>query len=113
MRVTRTFAISILTIGLAMAPAQGGTDEPGERSLTETLDDALQGLIDQMKPAFEDLVETFKVLEEIDSIEYYESPEILPNGDVLMRRREDAPPLLRGDDGEADEDQPVPPSVKI
>jgi hypothetical protein len=113
MRVTRIFALTILTVGLAMAPAFGDSGKSGERPLTETLDDAIQGLFDQMKPTFEGLIETFKVLEEIDSIENYENPEILPNGDVIMRRREDTPPLPRDDDSDADEDQQTQPSVKI
>jgi len=113
MRVTSVLALSILTVGLAMAPAHVGAEESDERSLSETLDDALQGFMEQMKPAFEELVETFKVLEEIDGIEYYERPEILPNGDIIIRRREDAPPLLHEDDDEADTDPEAQPGVKI
>jgi hypothetical protein len=113
MRVTKVFAISILAVVLAMASARAGSEDPGDRSLYETLDDALQGLMERMSPAFEELLETFKVLEEIDSIEHYERPEILPNGDIIMRRREDAPPLLREDDDDADTSPEVHPGVKI
>jgi len=113
MRVTRILALSILTVGLAMAPASGGSDTFGERSLSKTLNETLQGLMGQMKPAYEDLVEALKVFEEIDSFKNYERPEILPNGDVIIRRREDAPPLSRDDDSEADKDPQSQPGVKI
>jgi hypothetical protein len=43
-------------------------------------------------------METLEVLENIDSIEHYERPEILPNGDIFIRRRDDAPPLPESDD---------------
>ena len=47
------------------------------------------------------------MLEKIDSFENYERPEILPNGDIIIRRREDAPPLPRDDGKEPDEEQGV------
>ena len=56
-----------------------------------------------MKPALDELLETLEVLEGIDSIEHYQRPEMLPNGDIIMRRREDAqplPPPLPRDGGE-------------
>ena len=101
MRTAPVLAISILVAGLALAPAYGGppgtgTDpgaDPGDRSLSERLDEALRGLMEQMKPVLDELLETLEVLEGIDSIEHYQRPEMLPNGDIIMRRREDAPPL--------------------
>ncbi len=103
MRKTRFLAISIVAAGLVIAPAYGGSteDEAGteDRPLTEQLDDLFRNLMEQMKPALDELLETLEVLEGIDSIEHYERPEILPNGDIIIRRREDAPPLPH-DDGE-------------
>ena len=46
----------------------------------------LQALVDEMGPAFAE------VFEQIDSITYYQPPEILPNGDIVFRRNADAPP---------------------
>ncbi len=107
MRAARVLAISILTAGLAIAPAYGGTEDSGadteDRPLSEQLDEVFRDLMEQMKPALDELLETLEVLEGIDSIEHYERPEILPNGDIIIRRREDAPPLPRPlphDDGE-------------
>jgi hypothetical protein len=48
-------------------------------------------MMDHMKPALDDLLDTLEVFEQIDGLEYYERPEILPNGDIIIRRRDDAP----------------------
>lgn len=97
MRTARLLAVSTLAASLAIAPAYGGSAESGEgadgRPLSEELDKVFRGLMEQMKPALDELLETLEVLENIDSIEHYERPEILPNGDIIIRRREDAPPL--------------------
>ena len=101
MRTACFLAISTLAAGLAIAPAYGGSDDTGEgageRPLSEELDEVFRDLMEQMKPALNELLETLQVLEGIDSIEHYERPEILPNGDIIIRRREDAPPLPKND----------------
>jgi hypothetical protein len=101
MRTARLIAISTLAIGLAIAPAYGGSADSGEgagdRQLSEELDKLFRGLMEQMKPALDELLETLEVLENIDSIEHYERPEIMPNGDIIIRRREGAPPLEQND----------------
>jgi len=106
MRAARVLAISVVAAGLAIAPAFGGPADTGagaeDRPLSEQLDEAFRSLMEKMTPALDELLETFEVLEEIDSIKHYESPEILPNGDIIIRRREDAPPLLRDDGTEQD-----------
>jgi hypothetical protein len=102
MRTARLLAISTLVSVLALAPAYGGSGDTDDRPLSEQLDEAFRELMEQMKPALDDLLETLEVLEGIDSIEHYQRPEILPNGDIIIRRREDAPPLphpLPHDDG--------------
>ncbi len=107
MRTARVLAISMLALGLAIAPANGGSEDIGadteDRPLSEQLDEVFRNLIERMKPALDELLETLEVLEGIDSIEHYQRPEILPNGDIIIRRREDAPALPRPlphDDGE-------------
>jgi hypothetical protein len=104
MRTIRVLAISIVAAGLATAPVYGGSEDTGDRPLSEQLDEALRGLIEQMKPALDEFLGTLEVLEGIDSIEHYRRPEILPNGDIIIRRREDAPPLPRDDGGEPGEE---------
>jgi hypothetical protein len=105
MRMARLLAISTLAAGLAIAPVHAGSPDTGERPLSEELDQILRDMIEQMKPALDELLETLEVLKNIDSIEHYERPEILPNGDIIIRRRGDAPPLP-GNDGEEPETEP-------
>ena len=62
---------------------------------------AIQALASDMGPA---LRETIRL---IDEIGYYEGPEVLPNGDIVIRRKEDAPPYERP------EDAPAPPPEEI
>lgn len=69
-----------------------GSGPQAERPLSEQIDEAIRGLMESVEPALEQLRDTFRVLERIDSLEYYEKPEILPNGDVIIRRKADAPP---------------------
>ena len=119
MRMARVLAISVLTASLAIAPAYGGSAGTGadtgldtgagteDRPLSERLDEVFRDLMEQMKPALDELLETLEVLEGIDSIEHYQRPEILPNGDIIIRRRENAPPLPHDDSEEPGEEPGV------
>lgn len=51
------------------------------------LEPALEMLASEMGPALMELIQT------LDSVRYYEAPEILPNGDIIIRRSTDAPPF--------------------
>jgi len=64
------------------------------QSLVEEAEPQLRALLLEMGPA---LVET---LNKVDDFSYYERPEILPNGDIVIRRSDDAPPFaaLEADD---------------
>lgn len=63
-----------------MEPAiEGLSDMAGE------LEPALGLLASEMGPALMDLIQT------LDSVRYYERPEVLPNGDIIIRRSPDAP----------------------
>jgi hypothetical protein len=53
--------------------------------LADELQPALDMLASEMGPAFLDLIQT------LDSVRYYEPPEVLPNGDIIIRRSLDAP----------------------
>ncbi|MEO0937942.1 MAG: hypothetical protein AAFY38_07285 [Pseudomonadota bacterium] len=57
------------------------------RELTEEFGPAMRGFIQQMGPALGDL------MERVDDWSLYELPEVLPNGDIIIRRKSDAPPL--------------------
>jgi len=53
--------------------------------LATDLEPTLEMLATEMGPA---LIELFQTL---DSVRHYEAPEILPNGDIIIRRSPDAP----------------------
>ncbi|WP_176248528.1 hypothetical protein [Sulfitobacter sp. HGT1] len=70
-----------------MAPALEDLSELGKK-----LGPALQEFASEMGPAFADLLET------VEDWSVYEAPEILPNGDIIIKRKPDVP---------------VPPPAKI
>ena len=66
--------------------------EPALRELDLLMDEfgpALRDFATQMGPALRDL------LAEVEDWSLYEAPEVLPNGDILIRRKPEAPPLPR------------------
>lgn len=88
---------AVFAVALAATPlrAQTAESEPGaeaDKPLSEEIEDVIRGLVETVEPALKQLRDTFEVFERIDSLEHYEEPEILPNGDIIMRRKEDAPP---------------------
>ena len=54
--------------------------------LSDALEPSLQALIKEFGPALRDLAD------KIDDATRYEAPEVLPNGDIIIRRKEDAAP---------------------
>jgi hypothetical protein len=54
-------------------------------ALGKELEPTLELLATEMGPALMELIQT------LDSVRFYERPEILPNGDVIIRRSPDAP----------------------
>ncbi|KPP85012.1 MAG: hypothetical protein HLUCCA08_11585 [Rhodobacteraceae bacterium HLUCCA08] len=56
----------------------------------------LQSMTEEIGPGLLDL------LRQVDSFRHYEAPEILPNGDIILRRRPDAPVWVAPDNGEVD-----------
>lgn len=70
------------------------------RGLMQEMDPAireLEGLAKELEPAFREFALVMgpalnTLVETVDSFTYYEAPEILDNGDILIRRRPDAPP---------------------
>ena len=78
----------ILATALA-APAAAQEAEPEGRSLVERgAEMVMRGLLQEMAPAIGDLERTMTILEGvIGRIEEYEAPEMLPNGDIIIRRK--------------------------
>lgn len=64
--------------------------EPALRELEDMAEDigpAMRLLADEMGPALAEL------MSKIDDIRNYDPPELLPNGDIIIRRRVEAPPF--------------------
>ncbi|MEY1556233.1 hypothetical protein AB3Y40_11415 [Yoonia sp. R2331] len=69
--------------------------EPALRELEDFADEvgpAMKLLADEMGPALAEL------MAQIDDIRNYDPPEILPNGDIIIRRRPDAPVYEPGEE---------------
>lgn len=80
----------------AHAPAQTrAQDEGGELSeglglLEEGTRMLLRGLLEEMSPAMEQMSDDLR--RALGNLSAYEAPEILPNGDIIIRRKENMPP---------------------
>lgn len=97
----------ILVLGavlMAASPASAQEDGGGMRDGLDLLGEGsrmiLEGLLDEMRPMMEDVRPFFEqellpMLDRlgaiVDDLSYYDLPERLPNGDILIRRSPDAP----------------------
>ncbi|MFY0681272.1 MAG: hypothetical protein JXR13_11910 [Thalassovita sp.] len=61
------------------------------RGLGDDLEPALRQFVLEMGPALKELLGSF------DGISQYHAPELLPNGDILLRRKAPAEPAGEGD----------------
>lgn len=64
--------------------------EPALRELeglAEDIEPAIRSFAREMGPALRDL------MEQVEDWSAYEPPVVLPNGDILLKRKQDAPPL--------------------
>ncbi|WP_145110491.1 AAA+ family ATPase [Cereibacter sediminicola] len=101
---------TILALCLVLTPAQAqegpglAPDEEMEEGfslLNEGAKLLFRGLIDRMEPTMRDMGEAMgelqpalrDLLAKVDDLRNYEAPERLPNGDIIIRRKPDAPPL--------------------
>lgn len=66
------------------------------QNLVETMGPAMQDFLREMGPALAAL------LNRVGDLSAYEAPELLPNGDIIIRRKPDAGPLPPPDEGEID-----------
>lgn len=64
--------------------------EPALRELeglAKDMEPAIRSFAEEMGPALRDL------MEQVEDWSAYDPPVVLPNGDILLRRKQDAPPL--------------------
>jgi len=71
----------------------------GARTIMEGLLDEMRPMLEEAQPFFEEEVAPFfaNLWALIDDVTSYEMPERLPNGDIIIRRSPDAPPLSEGE----------------
>jgi hypothetical protein len=115
----RSLFAPVLALSLAL-PVAGLAQEDDAPDAGQGAREFLEGLLNEMEPALEDLqglAEDFgpalrdfaqamgpalgRILEQVEDWSRYEAPVILPNGDILIRRKPDVPDLP-----EAPEDAP-------
>jgi hypothetical protein len=115
----------ILAIALAAPLAATAEEPPKPETGTSLMEEGakllLRGLMSEMEPALDDMAEALEeakpyfenlgpqlteLVRLMGDIRNYEAPVMLPNGDILIRRRPDAPrlnpegPQLPGPNGE-------------
>jgi hypothetical protein len=91
----------------------GATPATAEQKfqIPEELNRAFQDMLKEMQPLMEDALEFMEGLDGgIDDPRYYQMPEVLPNGDIIIRRREDAPKFVPPEPEPSD--QPEDGSIK-
>ena len=98
----------VFVISAAVSPlAAQKTEEPpvseGFSLIEEGTKLIIRRLMSEMEPALDEMREAMaqwgseagtkmaKLLSQIDNMKNYEVPVILPNGDIIIRRRDDAP----------------------
>lgn len=120
MATSRTLLIPILLLGLAQpvtattsfadpkSEDQPLTFEETLRGLWEKMGPELEKLKRDMEPALEDALKLLEPFSAMDDPRNYQMPEILPNGDIIIRRREDAPDYVPRSTPEATPDPEKP-----
>lgn len=101
----------LLTLFLLATPAAAQDEErdslrEGWGLLSEGSRLILEGLADEMRPVMDEHVLPFlaELSDLMDDVSLYELPERLPNGDIIIRRRE---PLAPEAGEDADQGEPI------
>lgn len=99
-----TFALCLAAAPLAAqeaAPADPAPEDEGLSLMQRGAELLLRGLMDEVEPGLRDMEQALRLMEPelralvdmVGDLRNYEAPEKLPNGDILIRRKADAPPL--------------------
>jgi hypothetical protein len=132
MKQLAPLALSIAVLAAPLRAEEPPQDAPAEgRSLMEQgMELFFEGLRDEMSPALRDLrdlageygpqMRSFfqqmgpalgDLMSKVDDWSRYELPEVLPNGDVIIRRKADAPPYEPTPDTDDDETPAGPTDI--
>lgn len=109
--IAATFALTLVAVPLAAQDDQDLDMEEGFSLMEEGAKLLFRGFMNEMEPALDDFAGMAQELEptlemlasemgpalmalmqRLDDVRHYEAPEILPNGDIIIRRSPDAPP---------------------
>lgn len=107
------FALPVAAQDIPLQDPDTHVEEEGFNLMEEGMKLFFQGLLSEMEPAIDELRdladelepsirelslemgEGFKqLLDVMDEFRYYEGPEVLENGDIIIRRLADAPPYI-------------------
>lgn len=96
----RALALSLSLLAAPLAAQEPPSAEEGFDLLGRGARSLLQSLMGELDPALRQMQEGMQGLGPmlrdlaalLGDVQHYEAPERLPNGDVLIRRRPDAPP---------------------
>lgn len=118
----RTAVVIAIAATLIASPAVSQQDDEGKSLMEQGMELFFEGLREEMSPALRDLrgladefgppMRSFlmemgpamaRIFEQVEDWTRYEAPEILPNGDIIIRRKPDPLP-------ESDEPRPSEPT---
>lgn len=106
----RTLSALILSCTIAMPAAAQETNSPPafpELKLPEKLDEAFREMMESLKPTLDETLKFMESFEGVGDPRHYHLPEVLPNGDIILRRKEGAPPFTPEPD-----ERPSKPGVR-
>lgn len=115
-----------LALGLLAGPAAAEEDAPPPSLMERGAQMFLEGLLDEMAPALDEVATLLQdagpalqefvaemgpklkaVLDEVEDWSVYEAPEVLPNGDIIIRRKPPAPPEVTPEEVPNDSGAPI------
>lgn len=82
---------TVFVLATSPALAQSQNSEEGLDLMGEALRLFMRGLMQEVGPALEGMEGL------LDNLDAYHPPEVLPNGDIIIRRKNPAPPLSEGE----------------
>jgi len=97
-RITTLSAALVMSALPAMGDGENNDLQDGAQLLSEGTRLFLRGLLSEMEPMAEGWD---KLLEMLNDLTLYEPPEVLENGDIIIRRKSPAAPQT-GENGETD-----------
>ena len=91
------YLLTILVFSAVSASAMAQQPTPPsiipQLKLPEQLNDAFRDMMEDMKPALDETLKLMESFGTVGDLRHYHLPEVLPNGDIILRRKEDAPPI--------------------